>query len=135
MLTDLQTAAVEAARALIMARAREGRHHVAATVVTRSGASYTAVNTDCILGRAAICAEAIALGMACAAEEGAEVAFVCAVNRRLVVIPPCGVCRELLIDYGHSALVAVPREEGLRFDVRPLAELLPEAYKTGLRGV
>ena len=134
MLRDPHGAAVAAARELIRARAKEGRHHVAATVLTRSGRSYTAVNIDSVLGRAAICAEAVAIGMAATAEPDAEIAFVAAVNRRQVVIAPCGLCRELLLDYGPDALVAVPTE-GLEWTTRPLPELVPDPYKAGRRGV
>ncbi|MBK0399265.1 hypothetical protein H0I76_08690 [Limibaculum sp. M0105] len=134
MLTDAYNAAIDAARRLIAARAKEGRHHVAATVLTKAGGSYTAVNVDSTLGRAAVCAEAIAIGMACAAENEAEIVFAAAVNRRLVVVAPCGLCRELLLDYGPEAVIAVPRD-GEGFALRRLAELMPEAYKSGRRGV
>lgn len=134
MLRDLHGAAVAAARDLIAARACEGRHHVAATVLTRAGGSYSAVNTDSVLGRAAICAEAVAIGMACSAEPEAEIVFVVAVNRRSVVIAPCGLCRELLLDYGPEALVAVPTD-GMDWTTRRLSELMPDAYKAGRRGV
>ena len=134
MLRDLHGAAVAAARELIRARAKEGRHHVAATVLTRSGRSYTGINIDSVLGRAAVCAEAVAIGMATTAEPDAEIAFVAAVNRRLVVIAPCGLCRELLLDYGPEALVAVPTE-GMEWTTRPLPDLMPDAYKSGRRGV
>lgn len=134
MLRDPHGAAVAAARTLIADRKKEGRHHVAATVTTCTGRSYTAVNIDSVLGRAAVCAEAVAIGMAATAEPEAEIAFVAAVNRRQVVIAPCGLCRELLLDYGAAALVAVPTE-GMEWTTRPLAELMPEAYKSGRRGV
>ncbi|MGF1554087.1 MAG: hypothetical protein ACFBWO_16535 [Paracoccaceae bacterium] len=143
MSPDLYAEAVASARALIAARAKEGRHHVAASVVTTTGRLHTAVNTDSILGRAAICAEGIAIGMACAAEQGAEIAFSVAVNRRLLVIAPCGLCRELLLDYGARALVAIPDrladgsvpEHAADYRVVALAELMPEPYKQGFRGV
>lgn len=132
--------AVAAARALIAARAKEGRHHVAASVITATGRLHTAVNTDSVLGRAAVCAEAVAIGMACAAEAGAEIAFSVAVNRRLVIVAPCGLCRELLLDYGAHALVALPERrpdgtEGEGYRVVSLADLMPDAYKHGFRGV
>lgn len=134
MLRDPYGQAVAAARALIAKRAKEGRHHVAATVLTRAGGSYTAVNIDSVLGRAAICAEAVAIGMAATAEHDAEITFACAVNRRQVVIAPCGLCRELLLDYGPDAVVAVPTE-GTEWTTRTLAELVPDPYKAGRRGV
>lgn len=134
MLRDPHGAAIAAARALIGERATEGRHHVAATVLTRAGNSYSAVNIDSVLGRAAVCAEAIAIGMAATAEPRAEIAFACAVNRRQVVIAPCGLCRELLLDYGAEAVIAVPTA-GDAWTTRRLAELVPEPYKAGRRGV
>lgn len=134
MLRDPYGQAIAAARALITERAKEGRHHVAATVLTRAGNAYTAVNIDSVLGRAAICAEGIAIGMAASAEQNAEIVFACAVNRRLEVIPPCGLCRELLLDYGPEAVIAAPAENG-EWTTRTLEELVPDAYKAGRRGV
>lgn len=134
MLRDPYGQAIAAARDMIAERAKEGRHHVAATVLTRAGNSYTAVNIDSVLGRAAVCAEAVAIGMAATAEPEAEIAFACAVNRRQVVIAPCGLCRELLLDYGPEAIVAVPTE-GHEWTTRTLAELVPDPYKAGRRGV
>ncbi|HUF87480.1 MAG TPA: hypothetical protein VMM59_08865 [Thermohalobaculum sp.] len=124
--------AVDAARRLIGLRGCEDRHHVAAAVLTRGGARYCALNLESVLGRAAICAEAVAVGMALAAEDGAEIAFSVAVNRRGEVIPPCGPCRELLADYGPAARVAVPG--GSDYQVVTLPTLLPHAYKAALRG-
>jgi cytidine deaminase len=135
--------AVASARALVAARAKEGRHHVAASVITTTGRLHTAINVDSVLGRAAVCAEAVAIGMACAAEPEAEIAFSVAVNRRSVVIAACGLCRELLLDYGARSLVAIPdrRADGsvpegaADYRVVSLADLVPEPYKQGFRGV
>jgi cytidine deaminase len=124
--------AVAAARALIAARAVEGRHHIASTVVTRSGVAHTALHLESVLGRAAICAEAVAIGMATTGEADAEIVFSVAVNRRGEVIPPCGLCRELLLDYGPTARVAIPGAGD--YVVAPLADLMPSAYKSGRRG-
>jgi cytidine deaminase len=134
VLLDPHGQAIAAARDLVADRAKEGRHHVAATVLTRAGGSYTAINIDSVLGRAAVCAEAVAIGMAATAEPDAEITFVCAVNRRQVVIAPCGLCRELLLDYGPDAVVAVPTE-GTEWTTRTLSELVPDPYKAGRRGV
>ena len=81
MPSDPYGVAIEAARRLIASRGKEGRHHVAATVITASGAAYTAVHLESALGRAAICAEAVAIGMAAAAEDDTEIIFSAAVNQ------------------------------------------------------
>lgn len=129
--TEPERAAVAAARVLIAARRAEGRHHVAATVVAADGTAHTALNLECTLGRAAICAEAVAIGMARLAGP-VEIAFSVAVNRRGEVLPPCGSCRELLLDYGPEARIAVPASGD--WAVRQLAALLPVPYKEGRRG-
>lgn len=123
--------ALAAARRLIAARAEEGRHHVACAVLTET-AMYLGLNLECMLPRAGSCAEPVAIGAARAAEGPVPIVFSVAVNRRGEVIPPCGVCRELLIDYGPGAEVAVDEVAG-RLVQEPLRALLPVAYKAHLR--
>ena len=126
--------AVAAARALIGRSAREGRHHVAATVLTSDGRAHSALNLECVLGRGAICAESVAIGLAMTEDPAAEIVFSVAVNRRGLVIPPCGLCRELLLDYGPRARVAVPGNGDGDHRIADLASLIPSAYKEGRRG-
>ena len=125
--------AIEAAQHLIGSRAREGRHHVAATVLTKTGAAYTAVHLESALGRAAVCAEAVAIGMAAAAEDDAEISFSVAIDKSGKVIPPCGLCRELLLDFGPRASVAVPSENGVQ--ILRITELVPHPCKPMERGL
>jgi cytidine deaminase len=133
MPNKLYGAAIEAAQHLIALRGKEGRHHVAATVLSASGASYTAVHLESALGRAAVCAEAVGIGMAAAAEDAAEIIFSVAVNQRGEVIPPCGLCRELLLDYGPDSSIAVSDEDGV--EILTLTELVPCPCKPNERGL
>ncbi len=123
--------AVADARALIARQTRGEWHTVAAVVVTAKGAQFIGINLDSVLPRASVCAEPVALGMAATADPDDAVLFCCAVNRRGEVIPPCGVCRELLLDYAGQAQIAVPG--GDDYVLRPLAELVPDAYKADRR--
>ena len=120
-------AALEAARALIAERVEEGRHHVASVAATAERL-HLGLNLECTLPRATICAEPGAIAAARVAEPGAPIEVVVAVNRRGEVIPPCGVCRELLVDYAPGCLVIVPGERAV-----PLRALLPEAWKEAER--
>ncbi|MEM1343241.1 MAG: cytidine deaminase [Pseudomonadota bacterium] len=134
--TPPEREAVAAARALIGARKAEGRHHVASAVLTASGARHLALNLEALLGRASICAEAVAIGMAAEAERDTRIVFSVAVNRRGEVIAPCGGCRELLADWGPKARIAVPTGgDPNAWEILPLADLLPRAYKAHLRGL
>ena len=123
--------ALAEARALVARLAREGRHHVAAAVLTGSGA-YTGINLECTLPQGSVCAEPVAIGAALTAEPGAPILFSVAVNRRGEVIPPCGCCRELLADFGPEARIAVAETGGV-LRTAPLRALLPDAYKAHLR--
>ena len=126
-LPPLAAEALAAARDLIARRVEEGRHHVAAAAATRGGI-HLGLNLECTLPRATICAEPGALAAARVAEPDAPIEVVVAVNRRGEIIPPCGVCRELLVDYAPGCLVVVPGERAV-----PLRALLPEAWKEAER--
>lgn len=125
--------AADAARALIARHASEGRHHVACAVLTETGL-YLGLNLECTLPRAGSCAEPSAIAQARIAEPDGRIVFSVAVNRRGVVIPPCGVCRELLMDYGPDAEIAVEQTPDGVLRRRPLRDLMPDAYKGHLRG-
>jgi cytidine deaminase len=116
---------IEAARAILASRHRAGRHYVGAALRTHSGRTFSAVNLGATVGRAAVCAEAIALGMAAAAGD-VDVDLVVAVNERGAVVSPCGLCRENLSDFAPSARVVVP--EGDALAVVPIAALLPNKF-------
>ena len=88
-----------------------------------------AVNLDATVGRAAICAEAVALGEAVMA--GDTVDLVVAVRQPRPdeaggpqVVSPCGLCRELLLDYAPEAEVIVPGQGRVA-----LRSLLPSPYR------
>lgn len=117
---------LEAARSIISARFKEDYHHVGAALRTRSGKTFAAVHLEATVGRIAVCAEAIALGMAAAAGD-TEVETVVAVDQDGRVVPPCGMCRELISDYAPEARVIVPGAKGPT--TTPLATLLPNKYR------
>ena len=69
-LTPQDEALVAAARKIITERYRENRHHIGAALRTRSGRVHTGVHLDTYVGRASVCAEAIAVGKALAEGDG-----------------------------------------------------------------
>jgi cytidine deaminase len=72
------------------------------------------------------CAELVVLGAAAGAESGPLVAIAAAGDRSRGLIPPCGRCRQVMLDLHPDVLVAVPTAEGPR--MRPIAKLLPDTY-------
>ena len=107
-LTDRDQELVEAARGLIRRLYEADRHHVAAALRTRSGRIFTAVHLDTYVGACAVCAEAAVLAKA-ASEGEREFDAIVAVRYRgkgePKVVAPCGICRELLNDYGDPMVI------------------------------
>lgn len=117
----------EAARTLLEQRHHPSLHQVAAAVRGESGAIYTGLH----LGsrRVNVCAESSAIAAAVIAGEDRIVAAVavCMGVGADAAVPqvtnPCGVCRELMGQYGADARILV--DDGGRVRVAALPELLP----------
>jgi len=126
---------VEAARALAVERYRPGWHSVACALLTRSGQVFTAIHLDATVGRIAVCAEPIAVGMAVAAGD-MDLELIVAVrhprpqdaDRSIPVVSPCGMCRETLLDYAPGMDVLMPQSDGLSWVRTPVEALLPSRY-------
>jgi cytidine deaminase len=132
-LTAADAALIDAAKDVITRHYQENRHHIGAAVRTRSGRVFTAVHLDTYVGRASVCAEAIAIGKALSEGEK-DIDCIVSVrhprpretNREIIVVSPCGICRELLSDFARDCTVIIPAAGG---PARvPVAELLPNKY-------
>jgi cytidine deaminase len=119
-------ALIEAARSIIALRFKPNYHHIGAALRTRSGQVFSAVHLEAHVGRIAVCAEAIAIGMAATAGD-TDIESIVAVDGSCEIVPPCGMCRELISDYSPDAVVIVPGVG--RPEVMPVAELLPCKYR------
>ncbi|MDT0266105.1 cytidine deaminase [Streptomyces sp. DSM 44915] len=127
-------ALVRHAERTITPRYVEGRHQIGAVVLSGDGRLFTGVHLEAMVGRASICAEAVALGQACLAG-ATDLRAVVAVRHpkpsedhdEVRLVPPCGLCRELLLDYGAEIEVVV--DSGGTPVLRPLAGLLPHKYR------
>ncbi|WP_432430911.1 cytidine deaminase family protein [Streptomyces reticuliscabiei] len=104
----------------------------AAAARARDGRIVTAVNAYHFTGGP--CAELVLIGTA-AAQGVYELDTVVAVgDRDRGVVPPCGRCRQVLLDYFPALKVIVgggegdSGGEGDRVRTVPIAELLPETY-------
>jgi cytidine deaminase len=127
-------ALVEAARDAIRKRYQPGRHHIGAAVRTAAGKVYTAVHLDTYVGRASVCAEAIALGRALLDDDTPVVAVASVRHPRptessqtIGIVAPCGICREMLADFAPGCRVVVPDEQGAH--TRTIEALLPNKYR------
>ena len=134
MLSERDQQLVDAARDAIKRRYRNDWQEVGAALRTRDGHVYTGVNLDAYLGRMAVCAEAVALGRAVTESGEVGIETIVAVrhpepsetDKAIVVVSPCGSCRELIWDYDRNARVIVPSQNGPV--IAPIGELIPNKY-------
>lgn len=96
---------IEQAQQIIATDYRRDRHRIGAALRTSSGKIFTAVYVGTNVGRITVCAEATVIGKAISEGEEQFEAIV-AVRRadddsqRFDVVSLCGMCREMLCDYG-----------------------------------
>ncbi|MER6164846.1 cytidine deaminase [Streptomyces violaceorubidus] len=115
---------IEAAAHVARTRCRGDNHTMAAAARARDGRIVTAVNAYHFTGGP--CAELVVVGAA-AAQGVYELATIVAVgDRERGVVPPCGRCRQVLLDYFPGLRVIVGAGDHVR-EV-PIADLLPETY-------
>ncbi|WP_030449735.1 cytidine deaminase family protein [Actinocatenispora sera] len=115
---------VEAATRVAATRCRGDNHTVAAAARARDGRIVTAANAYHFTGGP--CAELVVIGSA-AAQGAYELESIVAVgDRGRGVIPPCGRCRQVLLDYFPEITVVVGHGEQVRGV--PIVDLLPETY-------
>ncbi|MFM9329274.1 cytidine deaminase [Paenibacillus mesotrionivorans] len=101
------------------------RHTVGSAIRCKSGNTYTGVNCDGIHGS---CAEFISIGAAITAGER-EFDTVVAVHDKALngLIPPCGNCRQMLLDYCPDVKVILNDTNNNIVKVG-IRDLLPLAY-------
>ncbi|MEU5166420.1 cytidine deaminase family protein [Streptomyces mutomycini] len=115
---------VQAAADVARTRCQGDNHTMAAAARDHDGQIVTAVNVYHFTGGP--CAELVLLGTA-AARGAYELDTIVAVgDRDRGVVPPCGRCRQVLIDYFPRLKVIVGAGDRLR--TVSITDLLPESY-------
>ncbi|MEU0646473.1 cytidine deaminase [Streptomyces umbrinus] len=115
---------IRAAAHIAATRCRGDNHTMAAAARTRDGRIVTAVNAYHFTGGP--CAELVLIGTA-AAQGAYDLDTIVAVgDRDRGVVPPCGRCRQVLLDYFPALQVIVGTNDDLR--TVPVTALLPESY-------
>ena len=117
----------EARRAMERAYAPYSGFRVGAAVETAEGAIHPGCNVENASFSVTMCAERVAIGAAVAAGgRSLRCVYVCSTSPEPV--PPCGVCRQALAEFGPDLEVV---SEGSHGRVRrwSLGELLPEQFR------
>ncbi|KAB2459947.1 cytidine deaminase [Bacillus sp. CH126_4D] len=128
---------ITAAEKVIEKNYRYGRHHIGSAVRTTTGNIYAAVHVEANVGRITVCGEAMAIGKSIS-ESDHEFDTIVAVAhphphediQKCWVVAPCGMCRELISDYGKNTNVILSYNgELVKCNVM---ELLPEKYTSDI---
>ncbi|MCL8015112.1 cytidine deaminase [Streptomyces sp. AS02] len=115
---------IQAAAHVARTRCRGDNHTMAAAGRAQDGRIVTAVNAYHFTGGP--CAELVLIGAA-AAQGIYDLDTIVAVgDRDRGVVPPCGRCRQVLLDYFPALKVIVGEEDRVRTVL--VTDLLPESY-------
>ncbi len=120
---------IKAAQTIIDKYGDDSLHTVGAALAS-DGTIYTGVNIFAQGGGAD--AELIVLGKAISEGKKNFTAIVAVGNNDRGVIPPCGVCRQLLLDYAPNIFVIT--EFGGVVQKVKITDLLPKAYPSWFSG-
>src|ERR1700759_2653456 len=133
-LTDGDHELIAAANAVLEKHYRPFWHMVAAAIRSRDGRIWTGLHIGTTVGRLSVCAEAVAFGRARLDGYGPTQTAVAVrhpkpeeTNRELAVVPPCGACREMILDHAPHAIVIVKDADVLI--KLPIRTLLPVPYR------
>jgi len=133
-LTDGDHELIAAANAVLEAHYRPFWHMVAAAIRSWDGRIWTGLHIGTTVGRLAVCAEAVAFGRAVLDGDGTIQTAVAVrhpkpeeANRELAVVPPCGACREMILDHAPHAMIIVKDADVLI--KLPIQTLLPLPYR------
>ncbi|MBB0228269.1 cytidine deaminase family protein [Streptomyces calidiresistens] len=121
---DVDHELIRAATEVARTRCRGDNHTVAAAGRAPDGRIVTAVNAHHFTGGP--CAELVLIGTAAAGGVHDLDTIVAVGDRDRGVIPPCGRCRQVLLDYFPAIEVIVGGGDRLR--AVPITDLLPESY-------
>ena len=130
MITPAQRSQLlQAARQVLeKAYAPYSRFRVGAALLTQQGGVFTGANVENASYGLTLCAERAAVAQAVAAEgPGLEIRALAVVSEFQAPCPPCGACRQVILEFGKKALIIFPGPAGpVEMD---LEELLPLGFQ------
>jgi len=100
------------------------RFKVGAALLTASGRIYTGCNIENVAFSPSVCAERTAIFKAVSEGERAFLAIAVVTQNG---VPPCGVCRQVMMEFAPDIVIVIASLEG-DYRITTLAELLPHAF-------
>ncbi len=120
----------EATKAMQNSYAPYSQFRVGAALLSKGGKVYSAGNVENASSGAGICAERVAIARAVSEGEKEFEALV-VVGNSPVPVAPCGICRQVLIEFGEDIKVIMANTGG-DVVVATIGEMLPRAFTRGM---
>lgn len=120
---------IEALKAATRAYAPYSHIHVGAALLASDGKIYLGCNVENASYGLTICAERAAITAAIQAIPDKRESLIRAiyiVNGKQEAMPPCGACRQVILEFGKGGLVFFQGAKGIK--KMPVSQLLPEAF-------
>ena len=131
--TDDDRRLIEMAKMAISKGYRENWHSIGAALRTATGEVFTSIHFDATVGRISICAEPIAMANAIMNGHNRFDTIVAVKHPSekdgqsdFQVVSPCGMCREMILDYDPDTKVIILAQDGLK--KLYMKDLLPYKY-------
>ena len=116
----------KAKQAMQQAYAPYSHFRVGAAVMTKQGKVFTGCNVENASYGASCCAERTAIFKA-VSEGERELAKIAVVSESGKLTPPCGICRQVLLEFMPEGSVILEQEEG-DIKIYTVKELLPAGF-------
>ena len=124
---DWEALLQQAEQARARAYAPYSNYHVGAAILTASGRVFAGCNVENASYGLTVCAERTAIVSMVAAGESKPIA-IAIVTRGKEAGTPCGMCRQVLAEFGAPGLPVASRTLGGKEARWTIAELLPHAF-------
>ncbi|MFQ5676073.1 MAG: cytidine deaminase [bacterium] len=117
---------IQAQAAQSKAVAPYSNFQVGAAILTKSGVTYSGCNIEVSSYGLTICAERVAIFKAISEGER-EFDALAVIAKTAEFCPPCGACRQVLMDYAPDLKIILLNSEGKSKETT-IADLFPEAF-------
>ncbi|MCX7923512.1 MAG: cytidine deaminase [Clostridia bacterium] len=125
---DVKELVKQATSAKENAYAPYSKFRVGAAVVTGNNKIYTGVNIENASYGATCCAERTAIYKS-VSEGETEIKAVAIASDSEEYIYPCGICRQVLAEFGSSDMQVICTNQNGEYKIHTLEEVLPNAFK------
>jgi cytidine deaminase len=125
---DLQPLFDAASKARSRSHSPYSGKKVGAAILTEDGKTYTGCNVENASYGATVCAERVAIQKAVSEQGSFKIKAVFVVTEASPPWPPCGMCRQVIAEFGGPNVPVHAANLSGEFETRKFSELQPNAF-------